>query len=134
MFSATDGQAMWQLCALMTDSQAKSGIWGMPKHRFASLSKRLRRVIGNILANFVTAHWGRRQRRGKPEGKICESFLDEITLTAEPFAQLSMIADFVDETDVSNNFHDDPNSDLALHVEETMDFLSNTKFLFVEEG
>ena len=105
---------------------------GVAKHRFDSLSKRLGRYCGKILAVISTAEWVRIHRAGRKEAKSAEAFLSGINMKS--FLLLSMMADAADEGYMFTLYCDDESCDVALMCDEISVFLSNGAYLWERAG
>ena len=103
---------------------------GMAKHRFSSLTKRLGRFVGKLLAIFRVAERVRSLRRGRVEAQHAERFLG--SLLPEHLVQLAMMADAADEAYTLTTFFDDESADTSLQADEVAMFVENCEYLFVE--
>ena len=105
---------------------------GIAKHRFDSMSKRLRRAVKKIEAMIATADWAILFRKGKKECRCAQRFED--VLDDECYMTLAFMAEAAQECCEFTRCFDSASMDTSIMIDEVNKFVERLDFLFVKGG
>jgi len=105
---------------------------GIAKHRFDSMSKRLRRAVKTIEAMIATADWAILFRNGKKECRCAQRFED--VLDDECYMTLGFMAEAAQECCEFTRCFDSASMDTSIMIDEVNKFVERLDFLFFKGG